>query len=54
MISIGEVINVASNPLGTVPNVTLASAPGKEYHPPILSTLGDHGGYIKRERDKFS
>ena len=29
----GELINVARNPLGTVPNVHLASALGKEYNP---------------------
>ena len=46
----GEVINVARNSLGTVPNAPLASDPGKEYHPPILGMLGAHGCQVKRER----
>ena len=45
----GEVINEVHNTLGTVPNASLASALGKEYHPPILGTLWDHGGQVKIE-----
>ena len=45
--------NLVRNPIGTVLNSTLASAPGKEIHPPILSMLVIHGGqvsiYIYRE-----
>ena len=47
-----ERYNVAHNPLGTVPNAPLASAPGKELHPPILSMLAIHGGQVKRERER--
>ena len=43
--------DVARNPLGTVPNAPLASAPGKELHPPKLRMLAMYGGHIKRERD---
>ena len=39
--------NVARNPRGTVPNAPLASAPGKELHPPILRTLLVHGCQVK-------
>ena len=45
----GEVINVEKNPLGTGPNAYLDFALGKKYHPPILGTLGAHGGQVKRE-----
>ena len=40
---------VASNvALGTVHNAPLASAPGREYPPPlILGMLGDHEGQVK-------
>ena len=41
---------VTRNPLGTVPNKPLASAPGKELHPQILSMLAMHGGQVKREK----
>ena len=44
-----EVTNVARNPIGTVPNAPLASAPGKEFHPPILGTLEIHGGQVNIE-----
>ena len=44
-----ELINVARNPLGTAPNAPLASAPGKEYHPPILGMLGDRGFQVNRD-----
>ena len=47
------VYNVASNPMQTAPNALIASAPGKEIHPPILSMPVIHGGqvsiYIQRE-----
>ena len=33
-----------------MPNVPLASAPGKELHPPILSILDMHGGHFKRDK----
>ena len=46
-----ERYNVAHNPLGTVPNAPLASAPGKELHPPILSMLAMHGCQVKKDRD---
>ena len=39
--------NVAHNPIGTMPNAPLASAPGKELHPPKLSTVAIHGGQVK-------
>ena len=42
--------NVARNPIGMVHNAPLASAPGKELQPLILSTLVIHGGQVKRER----
>ena len=45
--------NVARNPIGTVPDVPLASDPGKEPHPPILSKLAIHGLQIKRERERI-
>ena len=41
--------NVERNPIGTVPNAPLASAPGKKLHPSILSTLAIHVGQVKRE-----
>ena len=41
--------NVARNPIGTVPDVPLASDPGKEPHPPILSMLDIHGVKVKGE-----
>ena len=44
--------NISHNPIGTVPNAPLASAPGKELHPPILSMLAIHGGQVKRERER--
>ena len=44
-----ERYNGARNPLGTVPNAPLASVPGKELHPPILSKLEIHGGQVKRK-----
>ena len=40
--------NVAYDPLGTVHNAPITSAPGEELHPPILSILSIHGGHIKR------
>ena len=46
--------NVASNPIGAVPNASLASDPGKELHPPILITLLINGGQVKRERERES
>ena len=42
--------NVARNPIGMVPNASLASAPGKELQSLIWSTLAIHGGQVKRER----
>ena len=44
------VYNVAHNPIGTVTNAPLVSAPGKELRPPILSMLVISGGQVKRER----
>ena len=42
--------NVACNPIGMVPNSPLASAPGKELHPPIFIILTINGGQVKIER----
>ena len=42
--------NVARNPIGMVHNVPLASAPGKELQPLMLSMLVIHRGHIKRDR----
>ena len=42
--------NVVSNPIEMLHNVPIASAPGKELLPPILSTLAIHGVQVKRER----
>ena len=47
----GCIYKVAHNPLGTVPNVPLASYPGKELHPTTLSMLEMNGGEVNRERD---
>ena len=44
--------NVAHNPIGAVPNAPMASAPGKELHPLILSTLEIHGKQVTRDRDR--
>ena len=44
--------NVVHNPIGTVNNVSLASARGQELHPPILSTLSIHGVRVKIDRDR--
>ena len=41
--------NVTRNPKGTVPNAPLASAPGNEFHPPILISLALHGGKVQKE-----
>ena len=46
------IYNAARNPIGTVPNMPLASAPGKEIHPPILIILAIHGGQVKRDRER--
>ena len=40
--------NVSRNSIGMGTNAPLASAPGKEFHPPILSTLDICGGQVKR------
>ena len=45
----GEVIRVACNPLWMVPNVPLASVPGKEYDLSVLGPIGYHGGQVKRD-----
>ena len=45
--------NGARNPIGTVSNAPLASAPGKELHPPILSTLEINGGQVKIDRERL-
>ena len=42
--------NVSNLTLGTEPNAPLAYAPGLEHHHPIMSTLGDPGGRLERER----
>ena len=41
--------NVVRYPIGMVPNAPPDSDPGKELHPPILSTIVIHGGQVKRE-----
>ena len=46
--------NVACNPIGTVPNALLSSAPGKELHPLILITLSIHGVQVVREIERES
>ena len=43
--------NVAQVNLGIESNSPLACAPGLEHHHPIMSTLGDPGGRLERERD---
>ena len=45
--------NLVRNPIGTVSNAPLASAPGKELHPPILSTLEINGGQVKIDRERL-
>ena len=42
--------NVANLTVGTEPNAPLAYAPGLEHHHPIISTLGEPGGRLERER----
>ena len=42
--------NVSRSPIGMVHNVPLASAPGKELQPLMLSMLVIHRGHIKRDR----
>ena len=42
---------MARNPIWTVPNEPLASAPGKEFHHPILSNLTIHECQVNKERD---
>ena len=39
---------VASKPIGTAPNVVLASVPGKEHYHLILVILWRNGGQVKR------
>ena len=46
--------NVACNPKGTVPDAPLASAPGKEPHPPILSKIEIYVFQVKREIERES
>ena len=46
--------NVAPNLIGMVSNAPLASAPGKELHPPVLSTLVIHGGQVKIYRERYN
>ena len=41
--------NEARNPIGIVPNVLLASAPGKEIHPQILRMLVIHGDWVEKD-----
>ena len=45
--------NVSYDPLGTVPNAPLASDPGEELQPTILSMILMHGGHIKRGERHF-
>ena len=45
--------NIALKTIGTVPNFPLASATGKEPHPPILSMIAIHGGQVKRDFPTF-
>ena len=45
--------NVAHNPIGTVPNAPLASAPGKKPQPPILRKLEIHGGQVTGEKERL-
>ena len=46
--------NVSHITLGTEPNAPLSYAPGLELHHLIMSTLGEHGGKLEREREKVS
>ena len=46
--------NVARNLIGAVPNVPIASDPGKELNPPIFSTLAIHGGQVKIQREEIN
>ena len=41
--------NLARNPIGTVTNAPLDSAPGKQFHPPILSLIAMNGGQVNRD-----
>ena len=43
--------NVTHMTLGTEPNHPLSYAMGLEHHHPIMSTLGDTGGRLDRERE---
>ena len=45
--------NVERNPIGAVPNALLASTPGKELNPLILSMLLIHRGQVKIDRERF-
>ena len=47
----GEIINVASNTIGAVPNVHLDSAPGGKSHPLILVTIDIYVGEVKIDRE---
>ena len=46
--------NVANVTLGTETNDCLAYDPGLERHRPIMSTLGEHGGRLEKEREKYA
>ena len=41
--------NLARNPIVTAPNAPLDSAPGKQFHPPILSLIAMNGGQVNRD-----
>ena len=42
--------NVANITLGMDTNYTLSYTPGLEHHHPIMSTLGEPGGLLEREK----
>ena len=44
--------NIENIALGTEPNAPLAYDPGLEHHQPIMSTFGEPGGRLERERDE--
>ena len=46
--------NVSKTTLGTEPNAPLAYDPGLEHHYPITITIGDPGGQLYIERERYT
>ena len=46
-------VHLHINALGTEHNTPLAYAAVIELHRPISSTIGEHGGRLERERERF-